>query len=269
MIEPWAAHVVVDAAAHDVVTHVVLVNPLVVRGLAQRVAHSEGEVETLGEGNVLHTVHCGVQGVPHQGVQGSGGEDNAADRGRAESHQGQHGDAGGQHLDHHHACHIVLKGGATILAVYQHLGGLRFQPLGICLEGHVVQGLCVVLNVPAAVSPGRLSFAGHFAVQRLHPRRLIELGVLVPAVCDVLVEGDQRVHGGRCKNPAGRDDAQGLSAGHGHDFGGAAAHGNCAHPAGASGPGGHWDAHQSLAHRRRRSEGHFIRGNRPGGDVAL
>mmetsp|Transcript_10078 Transcript_10078/g.46190 ORF Transcript_10078/g.46190 Transcript_10078/m.46190 type:complete len:378 (+) Transcript_10078:113-1246(+) len=257
VVHAGAAHVVVHPAAHHVVTHVVLVEPVVVAGLAELLGHGEGDVEALFEGDVLHAVHGGVEGVPDRGVKGDGADDDGGDRGGAEAHEREDGYGGGEHLHGHQAGDVVLERGAAVLGFDEHLGGLRLQPLGVGLEGHVVEGLGVVLDVAAAVGLGRHLGSGHLAPERLHPVGLVELGVLEPAVGDVLVEGDHRVHGGHGEGPAGGDDHGGLGAGHGDHIGGAAASGGGAHLAEGLGLG-HGDADERLTHGGGGSEGHLI-----------
>ena len=257
MVHAGAAHVVVHPAAHHVVAHVVLVEPVVVAGLAEHLGQREGDVEALAEGNILHAVHRRVEGVPDRGVDGDGAEDDGHPRGGAEAHEREDGDGGGEHLEDHQAGDVVLKRGAAVLGVDEHLGGLGLEPLGVGLEGHVVEGLGVMLDVTAAVALGRHLSTGQLAPQRLHPVGLVELGVLEPAVSDVLVEGHDRVHGGHGEGPAGGDGHGGLGAGHGDHLGGTAAGGDGAHLAKGLGLG-HRDADERLTHRGGGSEGHLI-----------
>eukprot|EP00982_Pelagococcus_subviridis_P011869 31125-Pelagococcus_subviridis.AAC.22 len=188
---------------------------LVVRRLPERLADGEREVEAFAQGNILHPVHRRVKRVPHERVRDDGAEDQTDDGRDAEAHEREERHGRRDHLHDHHPRDVVLERGAAVLGILEHRRGLGLEPLRVRLQGHVVQGLRVVLDVTAAVALRRDVRARELAVQVLHPVRLVELGVLVPAVRAVLVEGHERVHRRRGEDPSRRDRGELEPAGEG------------------------------------------------------
>ena len=97
---------------------------------------------------------------------------------------------------------IPLERRASVRVTLQHARGFGFHPLVVHAKAHVVQRLGVVLDVSTASDFRRLRLSGEEAPHLLHRLVLVELGVLVVPVRDVLVHGHHGVHGGRRERPS-------------------------------------------------------------------